>query len=748
MALALEAAGIPVEVQHHEVGTAGQAEIDIRFGTLLETADRLMLFKYIIKNTALKHGKTVTFMPKPIFQDNGSGMHTHQSLWTDGVPLFYDESGYAQLSDLGRWYIGGLLAHAPALTAFTNPTTNSYRRLVPGYEAPVNLVYSQRNRSAAARIPLYSRSPKAKRVEFRVPDPSCNPYLAFAAMLMAGLDGVRNKIEPAGPLDKDLYELPPEELAEVPQVPGSLDDALAALEADHEFLLEGDVFTQDVIDTWLAYKREHEVDAVRLRPHPWEFHLYYDIPPPPACVLVARPPPPLRSWGGGGVCPPAAGGGGPEPPGPPGGLGEAPLPGHLVDVDSHVLTVLEDAGGLLCRAEDRKHADDLAGIAEGHAEHPDRRVPGQHGQLVEAAAALTPDPTGQRRVSSRFTMPVSSSSRRRAPPTVAVRREQVALLLRRLGSADQRRRRGRRYGRARKRPGRGGPRPGAFASALLGATTPPPTSEGTPATVSALQTHKQTPPTANPGRAAGGCALGLRSQGQHGEGTAQEWRATETVHSQPGGAAAATLWPSWSPVVRPAVPAAAPLANMASVADPAHPVNRGWVPKAHPAIGEPARGAPTNRLRSIAAGHAPASAPGYGPGGTGSYLWGRDRDRTGRAEPARSQGRWPAQWLVGAPGGPWRTDQPIQANYHGGRCLEKRTFGERPGTRRSQRPEGVRASDVNGPGVLPAWRLAGHTPGVAAPQQPGRIFLRQAAPPCGSAYAGQGNARRPTDAVC
>jgi glutamine synthetase len=277
MALALEAAGIPVEVQHHEVGTAGQAEIDIRFGTLLETADRLMLFKYIIKNTALKHGKTVTFMPKPIFQDNGSGMHTHQSLWTDGVPLFYDESGYAQLSDLGRWYIGGLLSHAPALTAFTNPTTNSYRRLVPGYEAPVNLVYSQRNRSAAARIPLYSRSPKAKRVEFRVPDPSCNPYLAFAAMLMAGLDGVRNKIEPAGPLDKDLYELPPEELAEVPQVPGSLDEALAALEADHEFLLEGDVFTQDVIDTWLAYKREREIDAVRLRPHPWEFHLYYDI---------------------------------------------------------------------------------------------------------------------------------------------------------------------------------------------------------------------------------------------------------------------------------------------------------------------------------------------------------------------------------------------------------------------------------------------------------------------------------------
>ena len=277
MALALEAAGIPVEVQHHEVGTAGQAEIDIRFGTLLQTADRLMLFKYIIKNTALKYRKTVTFMPKPIFQDNGSGMHTHQSLWNDGEPLFYDESGYAGLSDLGRWYIGGLLAHAAALTAFSNPTTNSYRRLVPGYEAPVNLVYSQRNRSAACRIPLYSRSPKAKRVEYRVPDPSCNPYLAFSSMLMAGIDGVRNKIEPAGPLDKDLYDLPPAELAEIPQVPSSLDESLAALEADHAFLLEGDVFTTDVIETWVAYKREAEVDAVRLRPHPWEFALYYDI---------------------------------------------------------------------------------------------------------------------------------------------------------------------------------------------------------------------------------------------------------------------------------------------------------------------------------------------------------------------------------------------------------------------------------------------------------------------------------------
>jgi glutamine synthetase len=277
MVLRMIEAGIGVEVHHHEVGTAGQAEIDMRFDTLLRMADKVMLYKYIVKNVARQHGKTATFMPKPIFQDNGSGMHTHQSLWADGVPLFYDESGYAGLSDLGRWYIGGLLAHAPALAALSNPTTNSYRRLVPGYEAPVNLVYSQRNRSAAARIPLYSRSPKAKRVEFRVPDPSCNPYLAFAAMLMAGIDGVRNKMEPAGPMDKDLYDLPPEELAKVPQVPGSLDEALDALEADHEFLLESDVFTADVIETWLAYKREREVDAVRLRPHPWEFHLYYDI---------------------------------------------------------------------------------------------------------------------------------------------------------------------------------------------------------------------------------------------------------------------------------------------------------------------------------------------------------------------------------------------------------------------------------------------------------------------------------------
>ncbi len=264
MVLEMIRAGIDIEVHHHEVGTAGQAEIDMRFDTLLRMADKVMLYKYIAKNVARRSGKTVTFMPKPIFEDNGSGMHTHQSLWSGGEPLFYDESGYAGLSDMARWYIGGLLTHAPALTALTNPTTNSYRRLVPGYEAPVNLVYSQRNRSAAARIPLYSRSPRAKRVEFRVPDPSCNPYLAFAAMLMAGLDGVRNKIEPFGPLDKDLYELPPEELAAVPQVPGSLDEALDALEKDHAFMLEGDVFTPDVVETWIGYKREREVDAIRL----------------------------------------------------------------------------------------------------------------------------------------------------------------------------------------------------------------------------------------------------------------------------------------------------------------------------------------------------------------------------------------------------------------------------------------------------------------------------------------------------
>jgi glutamine synthetase len=277
MMLALESVGIEVEIQHHEVGTAGQAEIDVRFDTLKSMSDKLMTFKYVIKSVAWQHGKSVTFMPKPIFQDNGSGMHTHQSLWKAGDPLFYDETGYAGLSDLARWYIGGLLKHAPAILAFSNPTTNSYKRLVPGYEAPVNLVYSQRNRSAAVRIPLYSQSPKAKRLEFRCPDPSCNPYLAFSAMLMAGLDGIQNRIEPPAPLDKDLYDLPPEELAKVPQVPGSLDAVLDALEADNDFLKAGGVFTDDLIDTWVTYKRENEIDAMRLRPHPWEFHLYYDI---------------------------------------------------------------------------------------------------------------------------------------------------------------------------------------------------------------------------------------------------------------------------------------------------------------------------------------------------------------------------------------------------------------------------------------------------------------------------------------
>ena len=273
----LEQVGIPIEVQHHEVGTAGQAEIDMRFDTITTMADKLMLYKYVVKNVARKRGYSVTFMPKPIFMDNGSGMHVHQSLWKGGEPLFFDEAGYAGLSDMARWYIGGLLAHAPAICAFSNPTTNSYKRLVPGYEAPVNLVYSQRNRSASVRIPLYSKSPKAKRLEFRCPDPSCNPYLAFSAMLMAGLDGIQNRTEPPPPVDKDLYDLPPEELAKVPQVPGSLNESLAALAADHDFMLKGNVFTPDVIETWIEYKKVREIDAVQLRPHPWEFYLYYDI---------------------------------------------------------------------------------------------------------------------------------------------------------------------------------------------------------------------------------------------------------------------------------------------------------------------------------------------------------------------------------------------------------------------------------------------------------------------------------------
>ena len=277
MILVLERLGVEIEIHHHEVGTAGQAEIDMRFDSLLRMADKLMLYKYVVKNVARQAGKSATFMPKPVFQDNGSGMHTHQSLWKGGEPLFYSEAGYAGLSDMGRWYIGGLLTHAPAILAFSNPTTNSYKRLVPGYEAPVNLVYSQRNRSAAVRIPLYSQSPKAKRLEFRCPDPSCNPYLAFSAMLMAGLDGIQNRIEPPDPVDKDLYDLPPEELAKVPQVPGSLEAVLSALEEDQAFLKAGGVFTDDLIETWVTYKRENEVDALRLRPHPWEFALYYDL---------------------------------------------------------------------------------------------------------------------------------------------------------------------------------------------------------------------------------------------------------------------------------------------------------------------------------------------------------------------------------------------------------------------------------------------------------------------------------------
>jgi glutamine synthetase len=266
-----------VELQHHEVGTGGQSEIGIRFDTLLKQADNLMKFKYVIKNVARAAGHTATFMPKPIFQDNGSGMHTHQSLWKGGSPLFYDEIGYGGLSDLARYYIGGLLKHAPSLLAFTNPTMNSYHRLVPGYEAPVNLVYSARNRSACCRIPITGSNPKAKRIEFRVPDPSCNPYLAFSAMLMAGLDGIKNKIEPPAPVDKDLYELPPDELASVAQVPGSLEKVLENLETDHDYLTEGGVFTDDLISTWIEYKRLNEVDAIRLRPHPYEFDMYYDI---------------------------------------------------------------------------------------------------------------------------------------------------------------------------------------------------------------------------------------------------------------------------------------------------------------------------------------------------------------------------------------------------------------------------------------------------------------------------------------
>ncbi|MFN3653261.1 MAG: type I glutamate--ammonia ligase [Armatimonadota bacterium] len=277
MVLTMKQVGMEVELHHHEVGTAGQSEIDLRFDTLVKMADTLMTYKYIIRNVARRAGKAVTFMPKPIFQDNGSGMHCHQSLWKGGKPLFFDESGYAGLSETAIYYIGGLLKHAPALLALTNPTTNSYRRLVPGYEAPVNLIYSQRNRSAAVRIPMYSNSPKAKRIEFRCPDPSCNPYLAFSAMLMAGLDGIENRIMPPSPIDKDLYDLEPAEKGEIKNTPGSLGEVLDALEADHQFLLRGDVFTEDVIRTWIDYKRARELEQVNLRPHPYEFYMYFDI---------------------------------------------------------------------------------------------------------------------------------------------------------------------------------------------------------------------------------------------------------------------------------------------------------------------------------------------------------------------------------------------------------------------------------------------------------------------------------------
>lgn len=277
MILEMEKVGITIEVHHHEVATAGQCEIDMRFDSLLKMADQVLWYKYIVKNVARRHGKVATFMPKPLFGDNGSGMHTHQSLWKDGKPLFYDKDGYAGTSQLCRWYIGGLLKHGRSLMAFCAPTTNSYKRLVPGYEAPVNLVYSARNRSAAARIPMYTEQPKTKRIEFRPPDPSANAYLAFSAMLMAGLDGIENKIDPGDPLDRNTYELSPEEAAKITTVPGSLEEALDALEQDHEYLLKGGVFTQDVIDVWLEYKRSAEIDPIRLRPHPWEYHLYFDV---------------------------------------------------------------------------------------------------------------------------------------------------------------------------------------------------------------------------------------------------------------------------------------------------------------------------------------------------------------------------------------------------------------------------------------------------------------------------------------
>jgi glutamine synthetase len=277
MVLKLQEAGVEIEVHHHEVATAGQGEIDMRYDSLARMGDKVMMYKYVIKNVARQHGKTATFMPKPIFEENGSGMHTHQSLWKKGQNLFWDETGYAQISQMAKYYIGGLMKHSPALLAFCAPTTNAYRRLVPGYEAPVNLVFSQRNRSACVRIPVYTRNPAHKRVEYRPPDPSCNPYLAFAAMLMAGIDGIINKLDPGEPIDKDLYDLPPEEAAMVRSTPGSLEEVLRALEEDHEFLRRGDVFTPDLIEKWINYKTKREVEPIRIRPHPYEFYLYFDV---------------------------------------------------------------------------------------------------------------------------------------------------------------------------------------------------------------------------------------------------------------------------------------------------------------------------------------------------------------------------------------------------------------------------------------------------------------------------------------
>jgi len=274
--LEMQKAGIIVEKQHHEVATAGQAEIDMRFTSLLKMADQLLLYKYITKNVVKRNGKTATFMPKPLFGDNGSGMHVHQSIWKDGVPLFAGDE-YAGVSQICLYYIGGILKHAQALAAFTNPTTNSYKRLTPGFEAPVNLAYSSRNRSASIRIPMYSNNPKAKRIEVRFPDPTCNPYFAFSAMLMAGLDGIQNKIDPGDAMEKNLYELEAEEAAGIPTMPASLEEALDGLQADHDFLLKGDVFTKDIVENWINYKRTNEVDAIRVRPHPHEFFLYYDI---------------------------------------------------------------------------------------------------------------------------------------------------------------------------------------------------------------------------------------------------------------------------------------------------------------------------------------------------------------------------------------------------------------------------------------------------------------------------------------